>query len=177
MHLLAFCSAYPLKAFRARSLKTVGISHRPVFSAANKTCQIQMLNDDSREGEYGKPPEDLYEAESDSASEKTVATFQAILDDLAARPEYYLNVSGVLLGMLLSAVVLSATMAALDSIPIVPDFLRMIGLAYLFWFLKKFLFSAGERQRLGDDVDQFVAGIRGQVVNNIRSERLSDSDI
>lgn len=89
------------------------------------------------------------------------ATARAIMDDIAANPEYYLNVSGVLLGLTLSFVVLSATVVALDSLPIVPDLLRMVGLVYLFWFLAKFLFNSSERARLGAEVQEFVDGVRG----------------
>lgn len=93
--------------------------------------------------------------------EEVSMTAQAILDDVAANPEYYLNVSGVLLGLVLSIIVLSATTMALDSLPLVSDLLRMIGLVYMFWFLAKFLFSAPDRQRLANEVDEFVSGVRG----------------
>lgn len=86
---------------------------------------------------------------------------QALLDDLAERPQYYLNVSGVVVGLGLSVVVLSATMAALDSLPLVPDALRVVGLAYIFWFLGKFLLNGGERRRLADEIDEFVGGVKG----------------
>lgn len=95
------------------------------------------------------------------AVDNASARAQALLDDIAANPEYYLNVTGVLVGITLSVIVLSATVVALDTLPVVPDVLRMIGLGYLFWFLGKFLFSATERARLSDDVDDFVAGVRG----------------
>lgn len=98
-----------------------------------------------------------------ASGEEASATAQALLDDLASRPEYYLNVSGVLLGTTLSVIVLSATMIALESIPLVPDALRMVGLIYIFWFLNKFLFSSTERQRLGVEIDEFVGGVRGSV--------------
>lgn len=90
-------------------------------------------------------------------------TLQALLDDVASHPDYYLNVAGVILGIILSVIVLSATMVSLDSIPLVPDVLRMIGLGYLFWFLSKFLFSSTERERLSVDIDQLVKGAQGKV--------------
>lgn len=101
--------------------------------------------------------------ESDVISQplQTGDAARAILDDVAANPQYYLNVSGVFVGLILSIIVLSATMVALDSLPVVPDVLRMVGLIYLFWFLAKFLFSASERQRLTNEVDEFVASVRG----------------
>lgn len=86
---------------------------------------------------------------------------QALLDDLAERPQYYLNVSGVLLGMVLSVIVLSATVASLDGLPLLPDALRVIGLAYIFWFLGKFLLNGRERQRLQGEIDEFVDVVRG----------------
>lgn len=107
---------------------------------------------------------------TDSAS----ATAQALLDDVTANPQYYLNVSGVLLGLSLLFIVLSATVVALDSIPIVPDVLRVVGLVYLFWFLGKFLFSAPDRERLGNEVDEFVTGVRGgefRVIGEMGSEK------
>lgn len=93
-------------------------------------------------------------------SDAVATTAQALLDDIASNPQYYLNVCGVLLGMVLSFIVLSATVVALDAMPVVPDVLRFIGLAYVFWFLGKFLFSASERRRLSREVDEFVAGVR-----------------
>ncbi|PXF48588.1 Protein CURVATURE THYLAKOID 1A, chloroplastic [Gracilariopsis chorda] len=119
---------------------------------------------------------EYYTKELSGVGEKASATAQALLDDLAARPEYYLNVFGVLFGLVLSAIVLSATMFALEALPIIPDVLRIIGLVYLFWFLKKYLFSGNERKRLGNDIDEFVAGVRGPVVNNIRTEQLTDTE-
>lgn len=93
--------------------------------------------------------------------EEVSVAAQAILNDVAANPEYYLNVSGVLLGLILSIIVLSATTMALESLPLIPDMFRMVGLGYVFWFLAKFLFSAPDRQRLADEVDEFVSGVRG----------------
>lgn len=104
---------------------------------------------------------------TDLNPDQAAATAQALFDDLADRPEYYLNISGVLLGITLSCVVLSATLIALDSIPLIPDLLRMIGLAYLFWFLNKFLFSASERERLTQEISDFVAGVRGPDFSNL----------
>lgn len=55
-------------------------------------------------------------------------------------------------------------MVALDRLPLIPDMLRIVGLAYLFWFLGKFLLNAGERQRLQEEVDEFVQVVRGENV-------------
>lgn len=94
----------------------------------------------------------------------TASGAQALLDDMAERPQYYLNVTGVVVGLGLSAVVLSATMGALDAIPLVPDGLRIVGLGYVFWFLNKFLLNGGERKRLAEEIDEFVDGVKGDVV-------------
>lgn len=93
----------------------------------------------------------------------TASSAQAFLDDLAERPQYYLNVSGVVVGLGLSVVVLSATMRALEGIPLVPDGLRIVGLGYMFWFLNKFLLNGGERRRLAEEIDEFVEGVKGDV--------------
>lgn len=90
--------------------------------------------------------------------------------------------SGVLLGIILSVIVLSATLVALDRLPLIPDALRVIGMAYLFWFLGKFLLNAGERRRLQEEVDEFVQVIRGDSVNVMeegkeRRKLEADSDL
>lgn len=105
------------------------------------------------------------------AVQNASATAQAVFEDLSARPEYYLNVSGVLLGIALLGIVLSATMLALDSIPLLPDSLRIIGLAYLFWFLRKYLFSAAERSNLQAEIEEFVQGVRDP------QSAIADSDV
>lgn len=92
---------------------------------------------------------------------EAAAGVRAVLDDLAERPQYYLNVSGVLLGITLSITVLSATVATLDGFPIISDAFRVIGLAYVFWFLGKFLLNGKERQRLQTEIDEFVEVVRG----------------
>lgn len=88
------------------------------------------------------------------------AGVQAVLQDISDRPEYYLSVTGVILGTILTTVVLSASLVALDTIPLVPDFLRIIGLAYVFWFLSKYLFSGAERVQLQREIDDLLVEIR-----------------
>lgn len=133
-------------------------SSKPLSKEARSVDQVV-----STEASDGKPERVSADALPPSLrkGEEASMAAQAILDDVAANPEYYLNVSGVLLGLTLSVIVLSATTMALDSLPVVPDFLRMIGLVYMFWFLAKFLFSASDRQRLAREVDEFVSGVRG----------------
>lgn len=120
----------------------------------------QVVSTEASDGKPERVSADALPPSLRKGEEASMAA-QAILDDVAANPEYYLNVSGVLLGLTLSVIVLSATTMALDSLPVVPDFLRMIGLVYMFWFLAKFLFSASDRQQLAREVDEFVSGVRG----------------
>lgn len=115
---------------------------------------------------------------SDGApDDAAAATARAILGDVAQNPAYYLNVSAVLVGLSLSAVVLSATVVALDSLPLVPDILRVVGLAYVFWFLTKFLFSPADRARLAADVDEFVDGVRGGTYTLLPAQTPLDTDM
>lgn len=89
------------------------------------------------------------------------AGLQAVLEDLLVRPDYYVNVGGACLGILLVAVVLSATMNAVNNIPVVPDMLRVIGLLYCLWFLATFLLSPPARKELKRDIDEFVDTLAG----------------
>lgn len=161
---------------RGDSLRTHrqnGLAHSP---AVRGSCLVKMSEELPPSRNQYELSMKYYAAEFSSLREKASATAQVVLDDLAARPEYYLNVFGVLFGLVLSTIVLSATMVALEALPIVPDALRMIGLLYLFWFLKKYLLSASERKRLGNEIDEFVVGVRGPVVNNIRTEDVTDTE-
>lgn len=90
------------------------------------------------------------------------AGIQALLDDVTQRPQYYVNISGVFVGLILLIVVLEATMVALDGFPFVADSLRVVGLGYVFWFLGKFLFNGGERRRLNEEIAEFVDIIKGE---------------
>lgn len=144
-------------------------------------CALQSSDEVPQEADkLNNEGQALTETMGNDALPRSVQTgdaARAILDDVAANPAYYLNVSGVLFGLVLSVVVLSATIVALDSIPVVPDLLRMVGLVYVFWFLAKFLFSATDRQRLTTEVDEFVAGVRGGEFRVIKGAGQSDSSL
>jgi CAAD domains of cyanobacterial aminoacyl-tRNA synthetase len=89
------------------------------------------------------------------------AGLQAILEDLLERPDYYVNAFGALLGSFLSVVVLSTTLDALHHLPIVPEFLRIVGLLYCIWFSASYVLSPKARNQLIVDIDEFVDVVVG----------------
>jgi hypothetical protein len=90
------------------------------------------------------------------------AGLQAILEDLLERPDYYVNAFGALLGSFLSVVVLSTTLEALNHLPMVPEFLRIVGLLYCIWFSASYLLSPKARKQLTIEIDEFVDVVVGE---------------
>lgn len=166
MHFLAFtATAVPLRLPPGRSNSLRQCPARR-FRVSPSACEISPSSDEKAVPAEPAPSPDGPSLPSVSLPPGAAAGAQALLDDLAERPQYYLNVSGVVVGLGLSVVVLSATMVALDSLPLVPDALRIVGLAYIFWFLGKFLLNGSERRRLADEIDEFVDGVKGNSMQN-----------
>lgn len=166
MHSLAFAAnAAPLTLSRGLPSSRSRCSARRRIRVSPFACeQPKAANSEAAVPAEPAPASNEPSLPSISLPPGTAAGAQALLDDLAERPQYYLNVSGVVLGLGLSIVVLSATMVALDSLPLVPDALRIVGLGYIFWFLSKFLLNGGERRRLAEEIDEFVESVKGDAV-------------
>lgn len=81
----------------------------------------------------------------------------AVLEDIADRPEVYADCLLALFATIVSISVMSATLAAVDAVPLLPGILRLIGLFYVFWFLSKHVFSLSARTSVRDNVASFVS--------------------
>lgn len=89
-----------------------------------------------------------------------VAKAKAVADDVAARPGYYSSIAGVASGGLVSFVVASAVVSALDKIPVLPSVLELVGLAYTSWFVYRFLLQEETREELKEEIQDFVGKSR-----------------
>ena len=115
---------------------------------------------------------------SESKVDKGTAIADAILQDMSKRPEYYVNISGLFFGTLLALVVASAVLGTLNHIPFVPDMLKIIGLGYTFWFLRKYLTIPETREELQKEMDDLVSTIRGdaEIEHNKTTEGETNND-
>lgn len=89
-----------------------------------------------------------------------VAKAKAVADDVAARPGYYSSIAGVVGGSVVTLVVASAVVSALDKIPVLPSALELIGLAYTSWFVYRFLLQEETREELKEEVQDFLGKSR-----------------
>jgi len=83
---------------------------------------------------------------------KGYAVLEAFLEDVAARPTLYLNIGGISSGVVALAAVLSAVLDQLNNVPVVPDALKLIGVAYSAWFFVRYTVSRDFRDTLNKDV-------------------------
>ena len=139
---------------------------RSTISQAKTDPDVQIRDPSSEYSALTKAEtaEQKFEVDSsESKADKSTAIADAILQDMSKRPEYYVNISGLFFGTMLALVVASAILGTLNHIPFVPDMLKIIGLGYTFWFLRKHLTLPGTREELLKEVDDLVSTIRGDV--------------
>lgn len=76
----------------------------------------------------------------------------------------------VILGWALLAMVglriLSALLDAINDLPLIPILLELIGIAYIVWFVYRYLMKANTRQELVQQIDQIKQDIVGNKTEN-----------
>lgn len=103
----------------------------------------------------------------------------AVLEDMAEHPEYYVSAIGAVGGLALGGVVAGGTLAAIATVPFLADGLRVVGLGYVFWFLSKYLLSAGRRGALVAEVKAVLRDARAPpaaLLDRRRANVLADSN-
>ncbi|MCD7471952.1 hypothetical protein HAX54_012768 [Datura stramonium] len=78
-------------------------------------------------------------------------------DGLEKRPTVFLYGGSAILGLWLSSIIADA----LDSIPLLPKFLELVGLGYFGWFIYRYLLFKSGRDELGSDVKALKKKITG----------------
>jgi CAAD domains of cyanobacterial aminoacyl-tRNA synthetase len=105
----------------------------------------------------------------DASVTLVAAGAEAILQDVARDPEYYIDAVGVMTGITMFCVVFIATINAIDNMPCGAVVLKVIGLCYSLWFMLKFLApsSAASAARVDflSNVDGFVRELRGNRIH------------
>jgi hypothetical protein len=166
---------------RSSTQRASSFPSRTVSFRTRVTCQVREGNVDAsprrahilRDGN-ARPadvPMKVAELKESSASVTVIgegtfssmlaAGMQAVLEDLLERPDYYVNACGALLATFLAYVILSTTIDALNHLPIIPDFLRLVGLLYSMWFMITYTLSPAARKELTRDIDEFVEVVVG----------------
>lgn len=103
-------------------------------------------------------------SEEEETSE-TVARFRKVFtnvkdkwDGLEKKPTGFLYGGSAILALWLSSIVADS----LDSIPLLPKFLELVGLGYFGWFVYRYLLFKSGRDELGSDIQALKKKITGE---------------
>lgn len=99
-----------------------------------------------------QPAAENYELDVDAWKDKAVNMF----NDLGTRPLFYGKIAGYAVGGLVTITVLRAVVVAVDSIPVLPGALELIGLGYTAWFVWRYVLFKESREELLEEIEDFL---------------------
>lgn len=80
--------------------------------------------------------------------------------DVSDRPGYYSKIGGYLVGGVILLTIVRAVVTAIDSLPILPSSLELIGLGYSCWFVWRYVLFRESRAELLEEIDDFLGRTR-----------------
>lgn len=80
--------------------------------------------------------------------------------DVSDRPLFYSKIVGYAVGALVIITILKAIVAAIDSLPVLPSTLELIGLGYTGWFVWRYVLFRESRAELLEEIDDFLGRTR-----------------
>lgn len=100
---------------------------------------------------------------------------QEIASDVSSRPGFYVKVLSYIGFGFVSITVLNAIVTAIDALPLLPDILELVGLAYTAWFVWRYVLFSESRAELMEEVEEFIGRSKPKSqnftdVSNIKSE-------
>ncbi|KAH0691680.1 hypothetical protein KY289_019038 [Solanum tuberosum] len=96
-------------------------------------------------------------SESDTRIRKVFSNVKDTWDRLEKKPTVFIYGGSAILGLWLSSIIADT----LDSIPLLPKFLELVGLGYFGWFIYRYLLFKSGRDELGRDVQALKKKITG----------------
>lgn len=79
-----------------------------------------------------------------------------IVSDVGSRPLFYGKIAGYAVGGLVTITVLRAVVAAVDSLPVLPGALELVGLGYTAWFVWRYVLFKESREELLEEIEDFL---------------------
>ncbi|XP_019240450.1 PREDICTED: protein CURVATURE THYLAKOID 1A, chloroplastic-like [Nicotiana attenuata] len=116
----------------------------------SKRFPIFKIRASSEEGEEN--------SESFTRIRKVFSSVKDKWDGLEKKPTIFLYGGSAILSLWLSSIVIDA----LDSIPLLPKFLELVGLGYFGWFVYTYLLFKSGRDELGSDFQTLKKKITGE---------------
>lgn len=80
--------------------------------------------------------------------------------DVSDRPLYYSKIFGYGVGGIVLITILRAIVSAIDSLPVLPATLELIGLGYSAWFVWRYVLFRESRMELVEEIDDFLGRTR-----------------
>lgn len=95
-------------------------------------------------------------------TEAYVERLKTIASDLTQRPFYYSTIFGYVVGGVVVLTVLRAIVSAIDSLPVLPGALELIGLGYTAWFIWRYVLFRESRTELLEEIEDFFGRTRAE---------------
>uniref|UniRef100_A0A0D6R5M9 Cyanobacterial aminoacyl-tRNA synthetase CAAD domain-containing protein n=1 Tax=Araucaria cunninghamii TaxID=56994 RepID=A0A0D6R5M9_ARACU len=146
-------SAIPNRPFLAPRGRFYGTPIRP---SALKTGKIHTV--------VGPIRQPIRAATSEETSNDGLKPFDEVLDDLKEKWDSIENKSTIFLyggGSLAALWVSSTVVSAINSVPLLPKVMELIGLGYASWFTYRFLLFKENRKELVADIEELKKKITG----------------
>lgn len=83
-----------------------------------------------------------------------------VVSDVSARPLYYGKIAAYAAGSLVAFTILRAVVNAVDSIPVLPGALELVGLGYAAWFVWRYVLFKESREELLAEIEEFIGKAR-----------------
>lgn len=112
----------------------------------------------------GVEEEDEYPAYSAIELDAEAMKEQALraVEDVGTRPGFYGKIFAYAVGGVVSITVLKAIVAAIDSLPVLPGVLELIGLGYCAWFGWRYVIFKSSREELLEEIDDLLGRTTGR---------------
>lgn len=93
-----------------------------------------------------------YELDTEALKEKAMG----VVSDVGTRPFFYGKIAGYALGGLVTITILRAIVSAVDSLPVLPGALELVGLGYTSWFVWRYVLFKESREELLEEIEDFL---------------------
>lgn len=137
--------------------RTLSLSQKPI--ATPRRTKWRMTSNPTEETGIDTTPTPVapdYELDTEAIKEKAMSA----ISDVGARPLYYGKIAGYAVGALVTVTILRAVISAVDSIPVLPGGLELVGLGYTAWFVWRYVLFKESRQELLDEIEEFLGRAR-----------------
>lgn len=130
---------------------TAFLPHAPLHKSHN-ACGLHAPRPSSLRMTTTPPPQYDEGVDIEVIKEKAIE----VVDDVKGRPLYYGKIVGFAVVGIVTFTVMKAVVSAVDSIPLLPGGLELIGLGYTAWFIWRYVLFKESREELLEEIEDFL---------------------